>query len=288
MWGADNPGFVKQLFSWVNAHKRVRMMVYNQGANPNGPFRLNAHPKARAELRKALRNPRFLASVERMSWQPPPYGRRRSSRAVRRSPRSCSASAGSSCARSSARSAVVIARAGPTPRSTAPAGGSAGVTGQGGPDPGLGRRRAVRGLGICCSSRLRDRLRASGDEPRRLEPRVQFDSAAIEPLPLAAATSASNSRGCGWPGRSSVSACHCTPSTSRSPSVLDPLDRPVRRPRDRVQPAAEPVHGLVVERVHPRRVRAQDAAPAATRGPRAPCASPPSPARSGDGRSTGR
>jgi hypothetical protein len=63
MWGADNPGFVKQLFSWVNRHKRVKMMVYNQGANPNGPFRLNAHPKARAELKKALRNPRFLATV---------------------------------------------------------------------------------------------------------------------------------------------------------------------------------------------------------------------------------
>src|SRR6478735_1440236 len=42
MWGADNPGFVKQLFSWVNAHKRVKMMVYNQGANPTGPFRLNS------------------------------------------------------------------------------------------------------------------------------------------------------------------------------------------------------------------------------------------------------
>ncbi|MBE2319069.1 hypothetical protein DVA67_024050 [Solirubrobacter sp. CPCC 204708] len=63
MWGADNPGFVKQLFSWVNTHKRVKMMLYNQGANPNGPFRLNSHPKARAELRKALRNPRFLATV---------------------------------------------------------------------------------------------------------------------------------------------------------------------------------------------------------------------------------
>ena len=35
--------------------------------------------------------------------------------------------------------------------------------------------------------------------------------------PAAAATSASNSRGCG-PRRSSVSACHCTPSTSRSPA----------------------------------------------------------------------
>ena len=59
MWGADNPGFVKQLFSWVNAHKRVKMMVYNQGANPNGPFRLNAHPKARAELKQGAAQSAF-------------------------------------------------------------------------------------------------------------------------------------------------------------------------------------------------------------------------------------
>jgi hypothetical protein len=64
MWGADNPAFIRQLFSWVNAHKRVRMMLYNQGANPNGPFRLNSHPKAKVQLRRALRNPRFLDSVD--------------------------------------------------------------------------------------------------------------------------------------------------------------------------------------------------------------------------------
>jgi hypothetical protein len=63
MWGADTPAFVKQLFAFVNTHKRVRMMLYNQGANPNGPFRLNSHPRAKAEIRKALRNPRFLDSV---------------------------------------------------------------------------------------------------------------------------------------------------------------------------------------------------------------------------------
>jgi hypothetical protein len=63
MWGADNPAFVTQLFNWVNSHRRVRMLLYNQGANPNGPFRLNSHPKARRAIRKALRNPRFLDSV---------------------------------------------------------------------------------------------------------------------------------------------------------------------------------------------------------------------------------
>jgi hypothetical protein len=64
MWGADNAGFVKQFFSFVNSHKRVKMIMYNQGAAPNGPFRLNSHPKAKAEMRKALRNPRFLDSVD--------------------------------------------------------------------------------------------------------------------------------------------------------------------------------------------------------------------------------
>ena len=63
MWGADMPSFVTQFFNWINAHKRVRMLLYNQGANPNGPFRLNSHPKARKQIRKALRNPRFLDSV---------------------------------------------------------------------------------------------------------------------------------------------------------------------------------------------------------------------------------
>ena len=64
MWGADSPSFVTQFFNWVNAHKRVRMLLYNQGANPDGPFRLNSHPKARKAIRKALQNPRFLDSVD--------------------------------------------------------------------------------------------------------------------------------------------------------------------------------------------------------------------------------
>jgi hypothetical protein len=64
MWGADSPAFVTQFFNWVNTHKRVRMLLYNQGANPTGPFRLKSHPKARKAIRKALRDPRFLDSVD--------------------------------------------------------------------------------------------------------------------------------------------------------------------------------------------------------------------------------
>jgi hypothetical protein len=63
MWGADTPGFVRQFFTFVNSHKRVKLLMYNQGANPVGPFRLNSHPKAKAEIRKALKSSRYLDSV---------------------------------------------------------------------------------------------------------------------------------------------------------------------------------------------------------------------------------
>jgi hypothetical protein len=59
MWGADNPGFVHRLFSWVRAHRHVRMLVYNQGFRPDGPFRLRHYPRGLAALRAELRTPAF-------------------------------------------------------------------------------------------------------------------------------------------------------------------------------------------------------------------------------------
>jgi len=59
LWGADSPGFVSQLFGWIGSHPRVRMVVYNQGALTDGPFRLNRYPRSRAALRKALSHRRF-------------------------------------------------------------------------------------------------------------------------------------------------------------------------------------------------------------------------------------
>jgi hypothetical protein len=63
LWGGDDPGFVQRLFGFVNSHRRVRMMLYNQGNDANGPFRLKRYPRARAAIRHALRSPRFLASA---------------------------------------------------------------------------------------------------------------------------------------------------------------------------------------------------------------------------------
>ena len=65
MWGGDAPGFVQRLFGWVHSHRRVRMLVYNQGQNPVGPFRLRHFPRAQTALRRALRSDRFGSGLRR-------------------------------------------------------------------------------------------------------------------------------------------------------------------------------------------------------------------------------
>jgi hypothetical protein len=59
MWVNGDPGFVRKLFSWTFSHPRTRMLIYNQGNDPNGPFRLRRFPGAAAALRSGLANRRF-------------------------------------------------------------------------------------------------------------------------------------------------------------------------------------------------------------------------------------
>ena len=59
LWGGDDPAFVRRFFAWVKAHRRVRMVLYNQGNTAGGPFRLSRHPRSRAEIRRQLRHRRF-------------------------------------------------------------------------------------------------------------------------------------------------------------------------------------------------------------------------------------
>jgi hypothetical protein len=68
LWGGDDPGFVTQLFAWVHSHPRVRMMIYNQGLNPVGPFRLSRYPASAAVLRHLLGTPTFPDFTP--DWQP--------------------------------------------------------------------------------------------------------------------------------------------------------------------------------------------------------------------------
>jgi hypothetical protein len=62
LWGEDDPTFVQQLFAWVEAHRRVQMMVYNQGY-ADGPFRLTADPLSAAAIRTLIAPARFLATT---------------------------------------------------------------------------------------------------------------------------------------------------------------------------------------------------------------------------------
>ena len=57
----DDPGFINQLFGWVSSHPRVRMMIYNQGVNPQGPFRLSRFPRTASALRHQLAGSKFPA-----------------------------------------------------------------------------------------------------------------------------------------------------------------------------------------------------------------------------------
>ena len=56
VWGADNPAFVTRLFAWTRSHPLVRMLVYNQGKQSNGPFRLGRYPRSARVLRRLLRS----------------------------------------------------------------------------------------------------------------------------------------------------------------------------------------------------------------------------------------
>jgi hypothetical protein len=60
LWGHDDPAFVRSLFSWIRAHKRVRMVMYNQGTDiSRSPFVLAHYPLSAAALRAQLASPLF-------------------------------------------------------------------------------------------------------------------------------------------------------------------------------------------------------------------------------------
>jgi hypothetical protein len=60
MWQNGDPGFVRQLFAFVRGHRRIALMVYNEGLSSDGPFRLKRFPAATGEIRRQLSSPRFL------------------------------------------------------------------------------------------------------------------------------------------------------------------------------------------------------------------------------------
>jgi hypothetical protein len=67
-WGADDPGFIDNLFGWIGSHPRTRMVIYNQGVNPSGPFRLWRFPSAARALRAHLASSTFVPYAP--EWAP--------------------------------------------------------------------------------------------------------------------------------------------------------------------------------------------------------------------------
>jgi hypothetical protein len=59
LWDRDDPAFVGRFFRWVVGHGRARMLVYNQGSRPGGPFDLGRFPRSRTAIRVATRGSRF-------------------------------------------------------------------------------------------------------------------------------------------------------------------------------------------------------------------------------------
>jgi hypothetical protein len=70
MWDSDSPAFVKQLFSFINAHKRVKMILYNDGYTASSPLLLSKYPTAAAAIRKQVARSRYLAYTP--PWQAAP------------------------------------------------------------------------------------------------------------------------------------------------------------------------------------------------------------------------
>ena len=68
MWKSGDPGFVKHFFAFIRGHRRIAIAVYNQGLNPNGPFRLKRFPAATSEIRRQLRSRPFLGYAP--EWAP--------------------------------------------------------------------------------------------------------------------------------------------------------------------------------------------------------------------------
>jgi beta-mannanase len=66
MWNTDSAAFVQQFFSFINTHKRVKMILYNEGYSASSPLLLSKYPSAAAEIRKQVEPSRYLA------YTPPP------------------------------------------------------------------------------------------------------------------------------------------------------------------------------------------------------------------------
>jgi len=78
-WGvsaSDDPRFVRRLLTWVDRHRRCKMLVYYQDFGSASPFRIQNYPASLGVLRRWLHSPRIphFAPFPPKAPPPPPGG----------------------------------------------------------------------------------------------------------------------------------------------------------------------------------------------------------------------
>ncbi len=70
--GADDSGFVSRLLTWVNRHRRCKMLVYYQDFGSASSYRLQNYPSSLNVLKDWLHHPRFPHFAPNPPKAPPP------------------------------------------------------------------------------------------------------------------------------------------------------------------------------------------------------------------------
>lgn len=70
--GADDPRFVRKLLTWVDRHRRCKLLVYYQDFGSASSYRIQNYPASEGVLRDWLHHPRIPHFAPRFPVAPPP------------------------------------------------------------------------------------------------------------------------------------------------------------------------------------------------------------------------
>lgn len=70
--GADDPRFVRRLLTWVDRHRRCKMLVYYQDFGATSSYRIQNYPSSLSVLRRWLHHPRVPHFAPKPPKAPPP------------------------------------------------------------------------------------------------------------------------------------------------------------------------------------------------------------------------
>jgi len=70
--GSDDPRFVRRLLTWVDRHRRCKMLVYYQDFGATSSYRIQNYPASLSVLKSWLHHPRIPHFAPRPPYAPPP------------------------------------------------------------------------------------------------------------------------------------------------------------------------------------------------------------------------